>query len=626
MHFLYLWEKHYRVDIINLLPDSIANQIAAGEVIQRPSSVVKELLENSVDAGAKHIKLSIKNAGKQSIQVIDDGKGMSENDARMAFERHATSKIKTAEDLYSLSSMGFRGEALASIASIAQVDLKTKQENDQLGTKLEISENTLIDKSKEPMNRGTQITVKNLFYNVPARRKFLKKDSTEIKHILEEFIRVALAFPEVQFSFYNNDKLLHDFPAGNRKSRVLHVLGKSWETKLLPVSMNTEHLKMEGYIAKPEKATKSRSNQYFILNNRFIRSGYLHHAIQRAFQGLIEEETHPSYVLYMEVDPASIDVNVHPTKQEIKFENESILYSYIQSAIKHSLGKYSVTPALDFDMDTRFDELDAFRKPNSALTRERTHSSSIFKSFQQPNQAHKIGRKDSSSDWAALIDIYTKAPAAQTMSEMAENELFQQEESKSSVMPAERASSEAPVFQLNAKYIVTTLSAGLLLIRQHQAQTKILYERYKAAKEEGKTLSQNLISPIKIELDAREAVLLDEHIDEINSIGFDIGPFGQNEFVIQAGPIHIPPGKIETHLKNILAEAQTTDKTQEENYDPWLYKMAKATAVPAGQKLSQADMEKIIAELFALPDSAYTPRGEKTFLVLKDQNLEEIFK
>ncbi len=609
------------MDIITLLPDSIANQIAAGEVIQRPSSVVKELLENSVDAGASHIKLSIKNAGKQSIQVIDDGLGMSENDARMAFERHATSKIKSAEDLYHLQSMGFRGEALASIASIAQVELKTKRDGDELGTKLEIAENKLLDKSKEPMNTGTQIVVKNLFYNIPVRRKFLKKDSTEIKHIVEEFIRVALAFPQVHFSFYNNDKLLHDFPAGNRKNRVLHVLGKTWETKLLPVRMDTEQLRMDGYIAKPEKATKSRNNQYFILNNRYIRSGYLHHAIQRAFQGLIEDDAHPSYVLYMEVDPATVDVNVHPTKQEVKFQNESILYSYIQSAIKHSLGKYSVTPALDFDMDTRFDQLDAFRKPSNAQSQKNAANSSIFKSFQQPGQAHRIGGRSNSEDWASLVDIYTREPAAQTMSEQAENALFPQDD-----LDEQTAVVDAPIFQLENKYIVTTLSSGMLIIRQHQAQTKILYERYKRAKAEGTTLSQNLISPIKMELDARESALLEQHLDDIQNIGFDIRPFGQNEYLIQATPIHIPAGLAEDNIKEILADTHASEGQFEQNFDPWMYRMAKSTAVSPGQKLSKADMEIIIAELFALPDSAYTPRGEKTFLQLKDQNLEEIFK
>jgi len=377
-------------DIIQLLPDHIANQIAAGEVIQRPASAVKELLENAVDAGATEIQLIIQDAGKQLLQVIDNGKGMSETDARMAFERHATSKIKAIEDLFRIKTMGFRGEALASIAAVAQVELKTKRAEDAAGTFIEI-ENSVV-KKQEPIAAptGTSIAMKNLFFNVPARRNFLKSNAAEMRHIVDEFIRVSMAYPEIFFSLSANGQQLFHLEKGTLKQRIVQILGNQYNSKLVTVQEQTDYMNIHGFIGKPETAKKTRGDQYFFVNNRFIKSAYLNHAVASAFQEMIATDSFPTYVLFIDLEPSQVDVNVHPTKQEIKFEDEKIIYAFVQSAVKHALAQFSITPTLDFDLDPGIQQLDAVSKPFTEQKKSEASSSSLYQTFTQKHAAHKI--------------------------------------------------------------------------------------------------------------------------------------------------------------------------------------------------------------------------------------------
>ncbi|HEY0749978.1 MAG TPA: DNA mismatch repair endonuclease MutL, partial [Chitinophagaceae bacterium] len=379
-------------DRIQLLPDNIANQIAAGEVIQRPASAVKELLENAVDAGATEIKLIVNDSGKSLIQVIDNGSGMSETDARMSFERHATSKIRNIDDLFHIRTMGFRGEALASIAAVSQVELKTRKEEHEAGVYIEI-ENSIVQK-QEPvaMTRGTSISMKNLFFNVPARRNFLKSNAAEMRHIVDEFIRVALAFPNVFFSLTSNGQQLFHLEGGSLKQRIVQLLGSNYNARIVPVKEETDYLNIYGFVGKPETAKKTRGDQYFFVNNRFIKSPYLNHAVMHAYQDMIAHDSYPMYVLFIDLDPTQVDVNVHPTKQEIKFEDEKIIYAFVQAAVKHALAQFSITPTLDFDLDSSIQQLESIQKPFTEDKKTATTSSSIFRTFTEANQAHKIER------------------------------------------------------------------------------------------------------------------------------------------------------------------------------------------------------------------------------------------
>ncbi|HEY8388876.1 MAG TPA: DNA mismatch repair endonuclease MutL, partial [Parasegetibacter sp.] len=401
-------------DIIQLLPDNIANQIAAGEVIQRPASAVKELLENAVDAGATEIRLYISDAGKSLIQVIDNGKGMSETDARMCFERHATSKIKNIDDLFHIRTMGFRGEALASIAAVSQVELKTRPHNQETGTCLVIENSKVISQEPCACNAGTSIAMKNLFFNVPARRNFLKSNAVETRHIIDEFIRVAMAFPSIFFSLTSNNQEVFHLEKGSLKQRVVQILGNSYHSKLVSVDERTDYMYIYGFVGKPETAKKSRGDQYFFVNNRFIKSAYLHHAMMQAYQGLIPAESFPMYVLFIDLDPSQIDINVHPTKQEIKFEDERIIYAFVQAAVKHALAQFSITPSLDFELDPGIQQLEAVNKPFTDDKKNATQSSSLFQTFTQKNQAHFI-EKSELGDWKDFFES-TNKPAGSAAS------------------------------------------------------------------------------------------------------------------------------------------------------------------------------------------------------------------
>src|SRR5690349_9660891 len=451
-------------DRIFLLPDNIANQIAAGEVIQRPASAVKELLENAVDAGATEIRLIINDSGKSLIQVIDNGSGMSETDARMSFERHATSKIRSIEDLFHIRTMGFRGEALASIAAVAQVELKTKRAEDSMGCYIEVENSVVRKQEPAAASNGTSIAMKNLFFNVPARRNFLKSNAAEMRHIIDEFTRVALAFPAIFFSLSNNGQEMFHLEAGSLKQRILQLLGNNYSTKLVTVKEETDYLNISGFVGKPDIAKKTRGDQYFFVNNRFIKSGYLNHAVMSAYQEMIAADSFPMYVLFIDLDPAQVDVNVHPTKQEIKFEDEKIIYAFVQAAIKRALAQFSVMPALDFDLDASIQQLPSIQQPFTDERKSAAASTSLFKGFTQKHQAHFIERSDS-GNWK---DFYEGGLPQQPGEKLSPAD-------SQPVIPKHIAE-EAELSQILNSYIVVPSGEGFLLIHQQAAHERIIYE------------------------------------------------------------------------------------------------------------------------------------------------------
>ncbi|MEM9686729.1 MAG: DNA mismatch repair endonuclease MutL, partial [Bacteroidota bacterium] len=456
-------------DIIQLLPDHVANQIAAGEVIQRPSSVVKELMENAVDAKASNIKLVVKDAGKTRIQVIDNGIGMSTTDARLSFERHATSKIRAAEDLFQINTRGFRGEALASIAAVAHVEMNTKREDDELGTQIKIEGSKVIAQDVAVMTKGTSVAVKNLFFNIPARRNFLKSDKIELRHIINEFHRVALAHPALHFNMYHNGSELFNLPATNLKQRIVNIFGPKTNEKLIPVHEDTQILKINGFVCKPKYARKSRGEQFFFVNNRFIKNPYLHYAIVAAFEGLIKEQTHPGYFLFLDVDPATIDINIHPTKTEIKFEDEHTLYSILKSAVKHSLGQFSITPVLDFEKDANLDI--PYHYKDKEIEAPIIEINADFNPFKEEIQTRKSGTSSSNfnvsqpKNWESL---YTGLPSiSDDTSDFSTIEL--ESEDVTAALFDKGEEEQKSSYQLHGKYVITTIKSGMVIIHQSRA-------------------------------------------------------------------------------------------------------------------------------------------------------------
>ncbi|RYG01452.1 MAG: DNA mismatch repair endonuclease MutL, partial [Chitinophagaceae bacterium] len=544
-------------DIIQLLPDNIANQIAAGEVIQRPASAVKELLENAVDAGATEIKLIIADAGKSLIQVIYNGKGMSETDARMCFERHATSKIKNIDDLFRIRTMGFRGEALASIAAVSQVELKTRREQDETGTYIEIENSTVVTQEPVAWNIGTSIAMKNLFFNVPARRNFLKSNASETRHIVDEFIRVALSFPEVMFTLTANGQQHFYLEKGSLKQRIVQLLGNNFNSKLVTVQEQTDYMNIYGFVGKPETAKKTRGDQYFFVNNRFIKSGYLNHAVMNAYQQLIPTDSFPLYVLFIDLDPTQVDINVHPTKQEIKFEDEKIVYAFIQSAVKHALAQYSITPTLEFDLDPTIQGLDAVSKPFTADKQAIAAASDLYKNFSQKNQAHFIS-SDNKSELRHWKDVYERTSGNQSnqntegsrfvslIDQLKKDEAGFSDPAAANFLAPNRNPLKVPEhilpYQLMNTYIVATTNRGFILINQQTAHERVLYDRYTASASGKSVPSQRSLFPVTIQLSAQDNVLLQELIPDLNQLGYIVEPFGKDTFVIQGTPADVEEG------------------------------------------------------------------------------------
>ncbi len=604
-------------DIIQLLPDNIANQIAAGEVIQRPASAVKELLENAVDAGADEIKLIVNDAGKALIQVIDNGKGMSETDARMAFERHATSKIRNIDDLFRIKTMGFRGEALASIAAVAQVELKTKRAEDESGVYLEI-ENSIV-KVQEPVatNTGSSVAMKNLFFNVPARRNFLKSNAAELRHIVDEFIRVAMAFPEIFFSFTSNGQQVFHLEKGTLKQRIVQVLGSSYGAKLVSVQEQTDYLNIFGFVGKPETAKKTRGDQYFFVNNRFIKSAYLNHAVMNAFDEMIAKDSYPMYTLFIDLDPAQLDINVHPTKQEIKFEDEKIVYAFVQSAVKHALAQFSITPTLDFELDASIQSLEAVSKPLTEERKSNSASSSLYQTFSQKNQAHFIENKSELRHWRDLYEPATTNDQQTTIGKQAEPERR---------LITEQPNHQYELLQLHNSYIVVQNDNGYLLLQQQNAHERILYERFIKAVGGRPIATQQSLFPATIELSAQDSVLLQELIPDLQQLGYQLEPFGNNTFVIQGTPADVDQGNEKVALEKMLEQYKHfSNDIKFSKREKLLRSLALQQAIKAGTSLTQKEMRSLVEELFACETPNTSPNGKPTYMTFRKDELDKMF-
>jgi DNA mismatch repair protein MutL len=605
-------------DRIVLLPDNIANQIAAGEVIQRPASAVKELLENAVDAGATEIKLFINDAGKSLLQVVDNGAGMSETDARMCFERHATSKIRNIEDLFHIRTMGFRGEALASIAAVAQVELRTRRAEDEVGTCIEI-ENSLVKKQTPVASPvGTSICMKNLFFNVPARRNFLKSNAAEMRHVIDEFIRVALAFPQIFFSLTSNGQQIFYLESGSLKGRIVQLLGNNYSAKLVSVKENTDYLNVYGFVGKPETAKKTRGDQYFFVNNRFIKSGYLHHAIMQAYQDLIPTDSFPAYVLFIDLDPTQVDVNVHPTKQEIKFEDEKIVYAFMQAAVKHSLAQFSITPTLDFDLDASIQGLEAVQKPFTEREQVATRSSSIFQTFTEANQAHKIV----SGEWSGVNkEPSTFVSLTKQLMQMEEVDIPESVQLTTHHSPFTRSPT-----QLFNTYILLPAEDKFYLIHQQAAHERILYERLEAATLGKPVATQQSLFPVSVELTPQDAVLLTELMPDLQNLGYTIEPFGQRAFVIRGTPADVLSGNEKVVLENILEHYKHfSSELKLPRRELLLRTVAWQQAVKPGTPLSEKEMIGLTQDLFNCRQPNSTASGRPTYTEFSRAQLDKMF-
>lgn len=615
-------------DIIHLLSDHIANQIAAGEVIQRPASAIKELLENAIDAGATDIQVYLRDAGKELIQVIDNGKGMSPADARMAFERHATSKISDINDLFSIRTMGFRGEAMASIAAVAQVEMRTCPHDAPVGTRIGI-EGTEV-KLQEPCATppGTNVMLKNLFFNVPARRHFLKSNTTELRHIIDEFTRVAMAFPEIAFQLWHNDALQLRLDAGNLKTRIVGLLGHSVERNLVPVEEDADILRIRGFIGKPEAAAKSRGAQFFFINNRFIRSPFLHHAVTTAYGPLIPKDAFPFYVLFLEVDPARVDVNVHPTKQEVKFEDDRLMYAYLQAAIKHALARYNIAPSLDFSLNQEIQSLPSVQLPTTEKEETETRKSYLYNSFTAPNQAHRIAPGDEAKRWK---EAYGKlmAPerdvinAAATQPSMPPAQMaFSMSATQQSAETHSELSGGQPVLIVQGSLLVTTVKSGLLMVHLRRARERIWYERLERQWQQGDTPAQRLLFPLSIELAPSDSTLLVEVLPDLRRTGFDIAPFGANTFVIQGTPPGLLAGQEKEIIEEVVHDLKYAGTGAHDSRTQQLIIALSKKLSFSDAPATQEGLRGIIDELFACGQPEFTATGKKIFSILPKDELD----
>ena len=612
-------------DIIQLLPDHVANQIAAGEVVQRPASVVKELLENAIDAGGTQIKLIIKDAGKTLIHVLDDGKGMSITDARLSFERHATSKIKTAEDLFDINTKGFRGEALASIAAVAHVELKTKQEDEELGTQIFIEGSEVISQEVTVTPKGTSVAVKNLFYNIPARRNFLKSNTVELRHIMDEFHRVALAHPTINFSMFHNGSELFNLPVGNIRQRIVNIFGLKTNEKLVPVTEQTEVLKIDGFVGKPEYAKKTRGEQFFFVNNRFIKSSYLNHAVNSAFEGLLRQGTHASYFLYLEVDPKTIDINIHPTKTEIKFEDEHTLYAILRSSIKHSLGQFSIAPVLDFNRDANLDTPYDFKNKDANVPRVEVDSA--FNPFRdEAKSTSKFGsafKKDSGTDWESLyVGIESKSNASNNFSSVE----FETDEVSSSMFDEEETRKVQKTFQIQNKYIVNTIKSGVLIIDQNKAHQRILYEEFLQNITVKEGVSQQLLFPLGLEFTTDEIEILKGLKEQLEQAGFLFSKLDK-KVELSGIPLSIPESIIGITLEKLISDVQNEVPDSSFSQSDMLAKsLSKNLAIKNGKRLSIPEQENLVNSLFACKEPNVTPQGQVTFITMNVDDIDKKFK
>lgn len=641
------------MDIIHLLPDSVANQIAAGEVIQRPASVIKELVENAIDAGAKHVDVLVEDAGRTSIQVIDDGKGMSETDARLAFERHATSKIRQADDLYDLHTMGFRGEALPSIVAVAQVTLRTRMADQELGTCIRIEGSQVVSQEVVACPQGSNFLVQNLFFNMPARRKFLKKDQTELNNIVQEFERMVLVNPSVGFTFSNNGSLVATYPAGSTLQRIVGVFGKKLSSQLLNIDVDTTICRLTGFVGKPESARKRGVQQFFFVNGRYMRHPYFHRAVVDAFAGLVPETEQVPYFLYFEVDPAQIDVNIHPTKTEIKFENEQAIWQIVVAGIKEALGKYNAVPVIDFDLEGKPSDIPVYN-PNERQTPVQAPKIDVnptYNPFSSSPASSSYSRKPvempgnfsgSSSQGAGpsqkpvpdfLLSSTTPSFASQDMWELpvqpaeeatanatAENNLY----SEQSLREMEKSLEH---YQFRGQYILTSVKSGLMVVDQHRAHVRVLYNRYRTQMEGQKSSSQGLLFPELLQLSVSDAVLLSDMSAELLTLGFDVTSLGGGSFSLQGVPAGLDGLDPVALLTDIVASVRGGGlSAQDEVQHRIALTMARSAAIPTGQVLSSKEMAVLLDDLFATDTPNYTPDGKTVLAILPSDTIEKLFR
>lgn len=620
--------------IIQLLPDHVANQIAAGEVVQRPASVVKELLENSVDAGSTEIKLIVKDAGKTLIQVIDNGKGMSVTDARLCFERHATSKIRHAEDLFALHTKGFRGEALASIAAIAHVELKTRQEQDELGTHLVIEGSKFTSQDVAVLPRGTSFAVKNLFFNIPARRNFLKSDTVEFRHVIDEFERVAMAHHNISFILYHNGSEMFNLPAGNQRQRIVNVFGGRTNEKLVPVKESTEIVEISGFVTKPEFAKKNKGEQFFFVNNRFIKSGYLHHAVMAAYEGLLKDGCQPGYYLYLDVPPNTIDINIHPTKTEIKFDDEHALYAILRSTIKHSLGQFNIAPVLDFDRDANLDTpysyegreatipvVEVDRNYNPFATEEPVKSTMRSFSSSASFSGVPAFKKERQPSWESLY-IGT-SPAQEEIAEIN----FESEEVTGSLFDeAEVEQAAYKTYQIHKKYIVSPIKSGMVIIDQKRAHQRILYEQFLKNITVQHAASQQLLFPLVLHYSQQELAIIRETKEALENTGFVFAEINHDHIVVNGLPVNVVESEVSILLEELLSDLQQeVPDSSFSQTDSIAKSMARSLAVKTGTLLTEKEQETMVNALFACKEPDVSPFNKPTFITISVEDLDKRF-
>ena len=594
-------------DIITLLPDHVANQIAAGEVVQRPASVVKELMENAIDAGSTHVQLIIKEAGKVLIQVVDNGKGMSVTDARMAFERHATSKIKAASDLFALNTKGFRGEALASIAAVAHVEMLTKTAVDEVATQIKIAGSEIQEQEPIVAPQGTSIAVKNLFFNIPARRNFLKSNTVELRHIIDEFHRVALAHPQVAFTFFQGGQELFDLPAANLRKRIAHVFGSKIDEKLVPVEESTSVSSVSGFIIKPNAAKRTRGQQFFFVNDRFIKSPFMHHAIMNAYEGLLVDGTVPGYFIFFNLDPQTIDINIHPTKTEVKFEDEQSLYAILRSCVKHSLGMFNVAPTLDFERDPNLDT--PYRQVNQIAGTPQLEVDSSFNPFKNPD-ARRFSKPNESS-WESLYVEVESQPVSSSLG----NEF--------------NATSDydtVKVFQLMNRYIVSSIGSALILIDQQRAHERILYEQFLKTITQKKTASQQLLFPYKLELNPTQQAFLSDLEEVLVEAGFIFKRDSNTTIIIKGIPSSSSEKEIPNIFENLFNSLESDLPADSFSQSDVLSKsLAKTLSIKRGVSMKPEEQQRLLDDLFACKETQVSPFNRQIFVTLTQEELDKKF-
>lgn len=617
-------------DIIQLLPDHVANQIAAGEVVQRPASVVKELLENAIDAKATEIKLIIKDAGKTLIQVIDNGKGMSVTDARLSFERHATSKIKTADDLFQLNTKGFRGEALASIAAIAHVELKTKRPNDELGTFITIAGSQVKSQNALVVPTGTSVAVKHLFFNIPARRNFLKSNTVELRHITDEFHRVALAHPNISFSYYHNGSELFNLHQEKFRQRVVHIFGSKTNEKLVPVEEATEVLKLSGFVGKPEFSKKTRSEQFFFVNERYIKSPYLNHAINAAFEGLLKEGYHASYFLNLTVDPKTIDINIHPTKTEIKFDDEQTLYAIMRAAVKHSLGQFSIAPVLDFEQQNQLNT--PYNYKDKVATSPHIEVNQNFNPFAEnsntknPRNSSVNYKKTPTASWESLYVGLESKSNNDSITANFDKLMLESDAKAVSMFNKGSIEDQRTTFQLQQKYIVSTLKSGLLIINQNRAHQRVLYENYLKHITIQEATSQQLLFPLELSFSKQDIHLLKPLKTDLEHTGFIFDTFELETIKLTAVPVGVSDNMVSKVFEHLISDLE--NEVPEANFsltDLLAKSLAKSLAIKNGQLLNSTEREHLINSLFACKAPNTSPTNAPTFITIGIDTLDKKF-